>query len=117
MYEIFEQLLQRYGLTTYKVSKETGIPQSTFSSWKTKKNIISYEKAKILADYFNVTVDYLMGNSDQITENEFEAKNKSEREMLLLCRKVTDASDDEKEALINQFKNTVDIYLKAKGLI
>ena len=34
MYEIFEQLLQKYGLSAYKVSKETGITQSTLSDWK-----------------------------------------------------------------------------------
>lgn len=34
MYEIFEQLLRKYGLSAYKVSKETGITQSTLSDWK-----------------------------------------------------------------------------------
>lgn len=34
MYEVFEQLLQKYGITAYKVSKETGITQSTLSDWK-----------------------------------------------------------------------------------
>lgn len=60
MYEIFEQLLQIFGVTTYQVSKATGIPQSTFSAWKKRRNIISGELAKKIADYFGVTVDYLM---------------------------------------------------------
>ena len=65
MYEVFEQLLQKYGVTTYKVAKETGIPQSTFSTWKNRRNLISGDKAKRIADYFGVTVDYLMtGNED-----------------------------------------------------
>ena len=34
MYEIFEQLLQKNGVTAYKVSKETGVTQSTLSDWK-----------------------------------------------------------------------------------
>ena len=42
MYSIFEQLLQKYGVSTYKVSKDTGIAQSVFSSWK---NGISTPKA------------------------------------------------------------------------
>lgn len=64
MYEVFEQLLQKFGVTTYQVSKATGIAQSTFSSWKTRKNLISGEKAKKIADYFGVTVDYLMTGND-----------------------------------------------------
>lgn len=60
MYEVFEQLLQKFGVTTYQVSKATGISQSTFSSWKTRRNLLSGEKAKKIADYFGVSVDYLM---------------------------------------------------------
>lgn len=61
MYEVFEQLLQKFGITAYKVSKDTGIPQSTLSSWKVKRNTLSLETADIIAKYFGVTVDYLMG--------------------------------------------------------
>ena len=65
MYEVFEQLLQKFGVTTYQVSKATGIGQSTFSSWKARRNLISGEKAKIIADYFGVSVDYLMTGEDK----------------------------------------------------
>ena len=34
MYEVFSELLQKYGVTPYKVSKETGVSQSTLSDWK-----------------------------------------------------------------------------------
>lgn len=61
MYEIFEQLLQKHGITTYKVSKDTGISQTTFSNWKSGRSIPKQDKMQILADYFNVTVDYLLG--------------------------------------------------------
>ena len=65
MYEVFEQLLQKFGVTTYQVSKATGIGQSTFSSWKTRRNLISGEKAKKIADYFGVSVDYLMTGKEK----------------------------------------------------
>ena len=60
MYEIYRQLCQQKGVSTYQVSKATGINQSTFSSWKRRNNILSGEYAKKIADYFGVTVDYLM---------------------------------------------------------
>lgn len=62
MYEIFEKLLQKHGVTTYQVSKATGITQSTFSNWKSRRNLISSENGKKIAEYFNVSLDYLMGN-------------------------------------------------------
>nr|WP_308743254.1 helix-turn-helix transcriptional regulator [uncultured Anaerocolumna sp.] len=61
MYEIFEQLLQKHGITTYKVSKDTGISQTTFSNWKSGRSTPKQDKMQILADYFGVTVDYLLG--------------------------------------------------------
>lgn len=60
MYEIFEQLLQKYGVTPYKVSKETGVSQSSLSDWKLGKITPKTSTLKKIADYFGVTVDYLM---------------------------------------------------------
>ena len=65
MYEIFEQLLQIYGISAYKFCKETGISQSTISTWKKKRNIISGEIAQTIANYFNISVDYLMTGKEK----------------------------------------------------
>lgn len=65
MYEIFEGLLQKFNVTTYQVSKETGISQSTFSNWKARRNLIRGDKAKKIADYFGVSVDYLMTGEEK----------------------------------------------------
>lgn len=65
MYEVFEKLLQKFGVTTYQVSKATGISQSTFSNWKQRRNLIRGDKAKKIADYFGVSVDYLMTGEEK----------------------------------------------------
>lgn len=64
MYEIFEQLLQKYGISAYKVSKETGITQSTLSDWKRGRSTPKTDTMKKIADYFGVTVNYLMTGED-----------------------------------------------------
>lgn len=65
MYSVFEYLLQINGLTAADVSKATGIRQSTLSNWKKRNNLLSGEKARIIADYFGVSVDFLMtGNKE-----------------------------------------------------
>ena len=69
MYEIFEQLLQMYNVTPYKVSKETGVTQSTLSDWKRGRSTPKSDNMKKIADYFGVTVDYLMtGEKEQPDE-------------------------------------------------
>lgn len=74
MYEIFEQLLLKFNVTAYQVSKATGVSQSTLSSWKTRKNLISPDKGQKIADYFGVTLGYLMGTEDE-EPNAIDQKN------------------------------------------
>ena len=54
MYEIFEQLLSKYGITAYKVAKETGITTATLSNWKQGKYTPKQDKLQKIADYFGV---------------------------------------------------------------
>ena len=65
MYEVFEILLQKFNVTTYQVSKATGISQSTFSNWKSRRNLIRSDNAKKIADYFGVSVEYLMTGEEK----------------------------------------------------
>ena len=65
MYSVFEQLLQKYGVSTYRVSKETGIAQSVFSSWKNGISTPKQDKLKKIADYFTVSVEYLMTGEEK----------------------------------------------------
>ena len=68
MYDIFVQLLQKHNVSAYRVSKDTGIPESTFSDWKKGKSSPKLEKLQKIADYFGVSVDYLLGRSPDIKE-------------------------------------------------
>ena len=60
----FVELLQKNKTTPYQVSKATGIAQSTLSDWKLGKSIPKYDKLEKIAQYFNVSVDYLLGKTD-----------------------------------------------------
>ena len=65
MYSIFEELLQKRGVSTYKVAKDTGIAQSVFSSWKNGISTPKQDKMQKIADYFNVAVEYLMTGKEK----------------------------------------------------
>ena len=60
MYNRYKELLKKTGKTSYQVSKDTGIAQSTISEWKSGRSKPKVEKLKILADYFGVDVGYFL---------------------------------------------------------
>lgn len=64
MYEIYEKLLLIKGLTTADVCRATGISQSTMSNWKKRGNDLSAKNAQKVADFLDVSVDYLMSGKE-----------------------------------------------------
>lgn len=60
VYEKFQQLLDKTDKTAYQVSKDTGVSTATLSSWKNGNYVPKLEKLKILADYFNVPIEYFL---------------------------------------------------------
>lgn len=64
MYEKFSNLLQKYEVTPYKVSKETGVSQVTLSDWKKGKSTPKADKLQKIADYFGVSLSYFTGGDD-----------------------------------------------------
>lgn len=63
MYEIFEKLCTMREITIYKFCKDTGVNSSTISTWKKNKSLARPDLAKKVCDYFDVSLDYLMGNN------------------------------------------------------
>lgn len=65
MYEIFEKLLKERGITAYRVSKDTGISTATLTDWKKGRSSPKSDKLQKIADYFHVSVDYLLGQNQK----------------------------------------------------
>ena len=59
-YNIFENLLKMNKTTVYRVSKDTGIAASTFSDWKSGRSVPKLDKIKIIANYFDVPLAYML---------------------------------------------------------
>lgn len=59
-YEKFDRLLKSKNATVYRVSKETGIPASTFSDWKTGRSTPKAEKLTKIARFFDVSLEYFL---------------------------------------------------------
>lgn len=65
MYEIFERLCKEKGVTAYRVCKETGLTTATISNWKAGRYTPKQEKMQKIADYFGVSLVYLMTGKDE----------------------------------------------------
>lgn len=61
MIEIILKLIQDSGITNNKLLSDLGLPISAISEWKKGKAKPSTEALVKIADYFNVSVDFLLG--------------------------------------------------------
>ncbi|MBU5625690.1 helix-turn-helix transcriptional regulator [Oscillibacter sp. MSJ-2] len=60
-YDQFYSQCEIRGITPTQVARDIGIRQSTVSMWKKQGTTPKYDTLKKLAEYFGVTVDYLLG--------------------------------------------------------
>lgn len=81
MYEIFEQLLQKNGVTPYKVAKEAGVTQTALSNWKSGRSTPTTKTLQKIADYFGVTIDYLMTGNESGEKNSSPLTSRDQRDI------------------------------------
>lgn len=63
--ERFLPLIEKSGKTDIELEKAMELPRSIIYDWRTGRNKSSYKKyASNFAAYFNVSTDYLLGNTD-----------------------------------------------------
>lgn len=60
MYEQFEKLCKKNKVSAYRVSKDTGIPQTAFSDWRHGRSTPKLNKLVKLAEYFDVPLEYFV---------------------------------------------------------
>lgn len=65
MYDIYQKLLDKHGLKNSDISRATGISNMTLSDWKRGVSTPKQDKLKKIADYFGVTLDYLMTGKEE----------------------------------------------------
>lgn len=68
MYEVFKSLCDARGITTYRFCKDTGVSTSTISTWKTKDSVCSTKLAKIVSEYFGVSINYILTGKEENAE-------------------------------------------------
>lgn len=81
-------LMQKKGITAKKLSEDTGISAGNISDWKSGRSSPSIITLKKLSKYFEVPVDYLLGNDNYIF-------SKEELRLIQLFRNLGQKQQDE----------------------
>lgn len=78
---ILKELRLENHISQKAFSKQLGVSQQTIASWETGRTEPSNELLKAIADYFNVTTDYLLGR-----ETKYNVKPLSNEQVSLLSQ-------------------------------
>lgn len=109
MYEHYQKLLDEKGLKNADVSRATGVSNMTLSDWKRGKTNPKTETMQKLADYLDVTVDYLVnGEEKEIplqTQADLWISIRNDKELLNALEKYMKLSDKKKKHVID----TIDV--------
>lgn len=75
--ERLKQLMSENNVTSKQLSEHTHIGKNMVKYWSDHGNLPRWNTLKAIADYFNVSVDYLIGKSDikNPTANNDDGKN------------------------------------------
>lgn len=60
----FDLLCKEKNVTYYRVSNDLHFDQSYITRWLTKNYLPSLELLELISDYFKVSIDYLLGRTD-----------------------------------------------------
>ena len=69
------------GFTQREVARETKIPQSTIANYETGRTQPDIENIGILADFYEVSVDWLFGTKGEKSENNYQNIHDTYKEM------------------------------------
>lgn len=103
------KLMDEKKLTAYRISKDTGISTSLLSYWKNGEKLPGAENLEKLADYFGVSVDYLLGKEKPAIQED-NGLTDAERELIDLFDRVP---EDKQELVLQQ----VEAALRLAGLL
>lgn len=64
MYSRFTELLKERGISATALAKTLNFSPSTLTDWKHGRTTPKADKLQLIADYFDVSLDWLLGNTD-----------------------------------------------------
>lgn len=103
---VLKQLRKERGILQNVLAKDINVTQATISSWEIERTAPNITQLNLLANYFNVTVDYLIGRTDECNAYIYDLGD-NEKSFLKYYNKL---NEREKRA----FKAMLESYVKNK---
>ncbi len=88
-FDILKKLCDAQGISVNKLEEEIGLGKNTLYSWK--KNTPKGSNLIRVADYFNVSTDYLLGRTDK--QRYYDLTEKDELSIQRELKKIIDGED------------------------
>ena len=70
--ERLKSLRKEQNLTQQKIAEKLNISRGSYAQWEAQRTQPSSKSLETLADFFNVSTDYLLGNTDNKNSTKFE---------------------------------------------
>ncbi len=101
MYERLESLCQKNNISITKLCVEITGSKGNLSTWK--KGNINPESLRKIADYFDVSADYLLGRTDNPRETSISVTDNKQTSLTGNNSISVNAADNKKDTLTEQF--------------
>ncbi|MDM8279679.1 helix-turn-helix transcriptional regulator [Ligilactobacillus agilis] len=102
------ELRKQAGMSQFQLAKVLHIGQSTLAMYEKNKRKPSLEMLSAIADYFNVTTDYLLGRPEKQTESRQQTINEAIETAMANDGKELDQHDKD------VIKSLIEAYLDNK---
>ena len=110
-YDIFKQLAHGKGISVQKAANAIGFSNSIATKWKKTSAVPDGVTLRKIADYFDVTVDYLLGRETQKATQNIELNDFQ----VALYDATADLNDPEIQAELIKHAQRLAEYAKLKG--
>lgn len=116
LYNVLAHLCEQKGVSAYRMCKDVGIQPSIMTDLKKgRRSSMKAETIAKIAAYFEVSVESILG----FEQKEIPADKGSEDEdddFVVLARHMKKIPEKERQRIIKNFRETVDMYLEVMGI-
>lgn len=106
-------LIKSKGINEQQFLSDLGFNRTLLSDWKSGKSKSYKKHAAEIAEYFNVTTDYLLTGADNKISPANEAEDKVPEDFILMARKADEIPPEKRKQLYKFLNSTIDTFLEA----
>lgn len=102
------ELMNKQGLTAKELSVKTGISETSISDWRKGISAPTIDYLIVLADTLNISIDCLVGRTEQkqIDTNQSSTTNPREKILIYLLNQLSENDKDIVIGMVQTFVNT-----------